>query len=55
MTKMCPKIADIGNFCHIFTIVKHFIGPLVVKLLHILVEEVMSFEMSGVTSKSVKN
>ena len=51
MAKMCPKIAGIGNFCHIFAILKHLIGPLVAKLLHILVDQVISFEMSGVKSK----
>ena len=49
------KHADIGNFWHVFAIFRCLIGPLVVTLLHILVEEVISFEMSGVTSKSVKN
>ena len=39
----------------IFDMFLHLIGPLVAKLFHILVEEVISFEMSGVTSKSVKN
>ena len=33
----------------------HLTGPLVAKLFHILVEEVISFEMSGLTSKLVKN
>ena len=39
----------------IFGTFLHLTGPLVAKLFHILVEEVMSFEMSGLTSKSVKN
>ena len=38
------KIADIDTF---WTLA----GPLVAKLLHILVEQVISFEMSGQTSK----
>ena len=33
----------------------HLTGPVVAKLFHILVEEVISFKMSGLTSKSVKN
>ena len=33
----------------------HLTGPLMAKLFHILVEEVISFKMSGLTSKSVKN
>ena len=46
------KNANIGDFRHVFL---HLTGPLVAKLFHILVEEVISFEMSGLTSKSVKN
>ena len=45
------KNADIGDFWHFFASYR----PLVAKLFHILVEEVISFEMSGLTSKSVKN
>ena len=43
-----PTLAISARFLHLK-------GLLVAKLFHILVEEVMSFEMSGVTSKSVKN
>ena len=49
--KTCPKIANIGNFWTCFPIFRCLIGPLVVKLLHILVEQVLSFKMSGQTSK----
>ena len=48
---MCPKIANIGNFQTCFAIFRYLIGPLVEKLLHILVQEILSFEMSGQTSK----
>ena len=54
MDKPVPKIANIGNFWHIFEILRHLTEPLVAKLLHILVEEVISFKMSGLTSKSNK-
>ena len=42
-----PTSAIFGTFLHLT-------GPLVAKLFHILVEEVISFEMSGLTSKSDK-
>ena len=45
------KNTDVSNFRHVFASYR----PLVAKLFHILVEEVISFKMSGVTSKSVKN
>ena len=45
------ETANVGDFQHIFL---HLTGPLVAKLFHILVEEVISFEMSGLTSKSDK-
>ena len=51
---MCPKIADIGNFQTHFAIFRCLIGPLVAILAQILVEQVISFEMSGQTSKSDK-
>ena len=41
------KIVDIGTF-------QALAGPLVAILVHILVEQVISFEMSGQTSKSDK-
>ena len=50
------KNADIGNFCSIFfTIFDQFRGVLSLPNLAYLVEEVLSFKMSGVTPKSVKN
>ena len=47
MAKNVPKIAILARFWCL-------ISPLVAKFFHILVEEVMSFKMSGVTSKSDK-
>ena len=47
MGKMCPKIANVGTF---WTLT----GPLVAILVHILVEQVISFKMSGQTLKSDK-
>ena len=46
-----------SNFWHIFGIFGRLIGPPVAKLFHrsILVEEVLSFNLSGLTSKSNKN
>ena len=50
------KNADIGNFWSIFcAIFYQFRGDLSLPNLVYLVEEVLSFKMSGVTSKSVKN
>ena len=49
MAKTCPKIANISNFQHDFAILRHLIGPLVAKLLHVLVEKVLSFKISGVS------
>ena len=43
--------AIFGYICHFGCL----LGPLVAKLIHIHVGDVISFEMSGVTSKSVKN
>ena len=55
---ICPiahvPIFDVGDFCTCFAIFRCFIGPLVAKLVHILVEQIISFEMSGQTSKSDK-
>ena len=48
------KTANVSNFWHVFAIFRCLIGPLVVKLLHIIAEEVISIEMNGVTSKSGK-
>ena len=45
--KNVPKIAVSARFWCL-------IGPLVAKFFHILVEEVISFKMSGITSKSDK-
>ena len=44
------ETANVGDFRHVFASYR----PLVAKLFHILVEEVISFEMSGLTSKSDK-
>ena len=50
------KNADIGNFRSIFfAIFDPFKGEISLQNIDYLVEEVLSFEMSGVTSKSVKN
>ena len=46
--KSCMKM----KMAKMLTLVPY--GPLVAKLLHILVEEVPSFDLSGVQSKSVK-
>ena len=46
--KMCPKIAKNHRFGHLR-------GPLVAISAQILVEQVISFEMSTETSKSDKN
>ena len=54
MAKMCPKVADVGNFWTCFAIFRCLIGPLVAILVQTLVEEVLSFEMSGQTSESDK-
>ena len=48
------KCANVGDFWHIFAIFRCLIGPLVAILLHILVEEVISFDLHGHTSKSDK-
>ena len=53
--KMCPKIADVGDFQTHFAILRYLRGPLVAILAQILVEQVISFEMSGQKSKSDKN
>ena len=50
-----PKIANDADFWTHFAIFRCLIGPLVAKLLQILVEQVISFEMSTETSKSDKN
>ena len=46
--------ADVGDFRHVFAVFRCLIGPLVVILPHILVEEVLSFDLHGHTSKSDK-
>ena len=53
--KMCPKIANVGNFRTHLVILRYLRGPLVAILAQILVELVISFKMSGQTSKSDKN
>ena len=50
MTKMCQN----HQHWHIFAILRHLIGSLLVILLDILVEEVISFDLHGHTSKSDK-
>ena len=50
-----PKIVDDANFWTRFAIFRCLIGPLVAKLLQILVEQVISFKMSTETSKLDKN
>ena len=42
-------------FEHVFAMFTYLIGPLVAKSLHILVEEVLRFGLSGVESKLVNN
>ena len=42
-------------FGHIFTICGCIIGPLVARLAHAHVEEILSFDLRGATSKSVTN
>ena len=54
MAKHVQKLPTLAIFGHIFAIIRYLGGPLVAKLLHILVEQVLSFEMSGQTSKSDK-
>ena len=46
----CSISPDISHFCHFWVPY----GPLVVKLLHILVEEVLSFRISGVTQNQTR-
>ena len=53
MAKICPNIADVGDFWTRFAFFRCLIGPLVAKLLHILVEQVISFKMSGQTSNRI--
>ena len=48
-------IADVSDFRTRFAILRYLRGPLVAILAQILVEQVISFEMSGQTSKSDKN
>ena len=55
MAKTCPKIANSSNFWTDFCHFGYLIGPLVVISAHILVEEVISFKISGATSKMDKN
>ena len=50
-----PKNGTEAIYGHIFVIFRCLIHLLVAQLLHILVQEVLSFDLSGVTSKSVKN
>ena len=47
--------ADIGTFWTCFAIYGCIIGPLVARLVHTHVEENLSFDLRGVTSKSVNN
>ena len=42
-------------FGHVFAICGCIIGPLVARLVHTHVEEILSFDLRGVTSKSVNN
>ena len=50
------KNADIGNFCSIFfALFDPFKEVISLQNLDYFVEEVLSFKMSGVTSKLVKN
>ena len=42
-------------FGHIFAICGYFIGSLVARLAHMHVEEILCFDLRGVTSKSVSN
>ena len=51
IAKMCQKLLTLTIFGHVFAIFRYIRCPLVVKLLRILVEEVISFKISGVTSK----
>ena len=46
MAKCVQKSSTSAIFDHIFAIIRCLIDPLVAKLLHILVEQVISFEMN---------
>ena len=48
MAKTCQKLL----FWHVFAVFRCLIGPLVTKFFHILVGEVLSFDLSSLTSKS---
>ena len=54
MAKCVQKLPMSAIFGHIFVIIRYLEGPLVEELLHILVEQVISFKMSGQISKSDK-
>ena len=54
MAKCVQKLLTLAIFGQVFAIIMYLGGLLVAKLLHILVEQVISFEMSGQTSKSDK-
>ena len=47
--------ADIGTFWTRFCYCGCIVGPLVARLVHMHVEENLSFDLRGVTSKSVNN
>ena len=50
-----PKTCQNGDFWHVFAVFRYLIGPLVTKFFHILEEEVISFDLHGLTSKLDKN
>ena len=56
MAKYVQKLQMSAIFGHVFAIIRYLGGLLVAKLsiFHILVEQVISFKMSGQTSKSDK-
>ena len=53
--KNVSKNCQLAIFGHVFAIIRCFRGHLVAKLFHILVEEVLSFDLSGLALKSDKN
>ena len=55
MAKTCPEVANVCNFWTHFAIFGYLRGLLVTMSAQILVEEILSFEMSIQTSKSDKN
>ena len=53
-SQKCAENRQLAIFGHVFAIFRCLIGPLVAKFLQILVEEIISFDLHGHTSKSDK-